>query len=409
MSFTRIKIGWMLVASLLVRGQDTRANEDKWIQYFRGNAQPPSVETTQKLTSDEMQQINIFNRIKPSVVYIAPIEKTVNESSNTLESLTPSSATGMVWDRFGHIVTNAHAVLVNQRVRSAEGFIETQGLAEEVEVTLVNQKKYKARLIGYSFAYDLAVLQVFAPLNELKPIQLASSNLVKIGQKAMVVGNPYGLDHTLSVGVISALKREVINVISPQIGGVSIPDAIQVDAAINPGNSGGPLLDSQGRVIGMTTEVVTKADGLSNARIAFAISSDTMFSVIQELITQGRLKLPELGFTSATDLVQKSLGLQGQGALVESVVARSPAEVAGLLGTRKDLAGNPMMMGDLIIGFEDRPVLSAGQLLGYLEQNRKRNSYRITVKRGEETVRLTITTRPIDSSSERRYQKSIND
>jgi len=205
-----------------------------------------------------------------------------------------------------------------------------------------------------------------------------------------VVGNPYGLDHTLSVGVVSALKREVINLISPQIGGVTIPDAIQVDAAINPGNSGGPLLDSQGRVIGMTTEVVTKADGLSNARIAFAISSDTMINVIQELITHGRLLLPELGFSSATDLSQKTLGLQGQGALVESVLEKSPAHIGGLLGTRRDLAGNPAMIGDLIIRFEGRLVLSAGQLLGYLEQNRNRNNYRLVVKRGEEIINLTI-------------------
>lgn len=385
-----MKIGCLLFVAPIVWGQDTKAIEDKWINQFRREAKPPTVEVTQSLTVDEIQQIRIFNDIRTSVVYIAPVETSSKDESTSLGPRTSTSATGMVWDHFGHIVTNAHAVLVNQSVRSSEGFIETQGLAEEVEVTLANQKKYKARVIGHSFAYDLAVLQVFAPLNELKPVRLASSSNLKIGQKAMVVGNPYGLDHTLSVGVVSALKREVINVISPQIGGVTIRDAIQVDATINPGNSGGPLLDSQGRVIGMTTEVVTKADGLSNARIAFAISTETMISVIPELITQGRLRLPQLGFISATDLTQKSLGLQGQGALVESVLDNSPAQLGGLKGTRRDLAGNPSMVGDLIVDFEGRPVLSAGQLLGYLEQNRNRNNYRLIVKRGEEMINLTI-------------------
>jgi S1-C subfamily serine protease len=385
-----MKIGCLLLVAPIVWGQDTKAIEDKWINQFRREAKPPTVEVTQSLTVDEVQQIRIFNDIRTSVVYIAPVETSSKDESTSLGPRTSTSATGMVWDHFGHIVTNAHAVLVNQSVRSSEGFIETQGLAEEVEVTLANQKKYKARVIGHSFAYDLAVLQVFAPLNELKPVRLASSNNLKIGQKAMVVGNPYGLDHTLSVGVVSALKREVINVISPQIGGVTIRDAIQVDATINPGNSGGPLLDSQGRVIGMTTEVVTKADGLSNARIAFAISTETMISVIPELITQGRLRLPQLGFISATDLTQKSLDLQGQGALVESVLDNSPAQLGGLKGTRRDLAGNPTMVGDLIVDFEGRPVLSAGQLLGYLEQNRNRNNYRLIVKRGEEMINLTI-------------------
>ena len=385
-----MKTSWILLVSLMAWGQDPKATEEKWIEQFRREAKPPVIEVTQNLTADELQQIKIFNDLKSSVVYITPLEKPTDDESNSWGTTTSSSATGMVWDRFGHVVTNAHAVLVNQSVRSSEGFIEAQGLAEEVEVTLANQKKYKARVIGYSFAYDLAVLQVFAPLDELKPIRLASSKNLKIGQKAMVVGNPYGLDHTLSVGVVSALKREVINLISPQIGGVTIPDAIQVDAAINPGNSGGPLLDSQGRVIGMTTEVVTKADGLSNARIAFAISSDTMINVIQELITHGRLLLPELGFSSATDLSQKTLGLQGQGAVVESVLEKSPAHIGGLLGTRRDLAGNPTMIGDLIIRFEGRLVLSAGQLLGYLEQNRNRNNYRLVVKRGEEIINLTI-------------------
>ncbi|MFM8430865.1 MAG: S1C family serine protease [Holophagaceae bacterium] len=385
-----MKIGCLLFVAPIVWGQDTKAIEDKWINQFRREAKPPTVEVTQSLTVDEIQQIRIFNDIRTSVVYIAPVETSSKDESTSLGPRTSTSATGMVWDHFGHIVTNAHAVLVNQSVRSSEGFIETQGLAEEVEVTLANQKKYKARVIGHSFAYDLAVLQVFAPLNELKPVRLASSNNLKIGQKAMVVGNPYGLDHTLSVGVVSALKREVINVISPQIGGVTIRDAIQVDATINPGNSGGPLLDSQGRVIGMTTEVVTKADGLSNARIAFAISTETMISVIPELIAQGRLRLPQLGFISATDLTQKSLGLQGQGALVESVLDNSPAQLGGLKGTRRDLAGNPSMVGDLIVDFEGRPVLSAGQLLGYLEQNRNRNNYRLIVKRGEEMINLTI-------------------
>lgn len=385
-----MKIGCLLFVAPIVWGQDTKAIEDKWINQFRREAKPPTVEVTQSLTVDEIQQIRIFNDIRTSVVYIAPVETSSKDESTSLGPRTSTSATGMVWDHFGHIVTNAHAVLVNQSVRSSEGFIETQGLAEEVEVTLANQKKYKARVIGHSFAYDLAVLQVFAPLNELKPVRLASSSNLKIGQKAMVVGNPYGLDHTLSVGVVSALKREVINVISPQIGGVTIRDAIQVDATINPGNSGGPLLDSQGRVIGMTTEVVTKADGLSNARIAFAISTETMISVIPELIAQGRLRLPQLGFISATDLTQKSLGLQGQGALVESVLDNSPAQLGGLRGTRRDLAGNPTMVGDLIVDFEGRPVLSAGQLLGYLEQNRNRNNYRLIVKRGEEMINLTI-------------------
>lgn len=372
-------------------GQETQKQEDLWIKKFRTQNAPLKIEKTAKILSpDEAEQVKVFLETKPSTVFIAPLESAARPGDAPSDLREGGTATGMVWDTFGHIITNAHAVLVNQNVDRPEGPLVAQGLAKEVQVVLANGKSFKARVIGWSYAYDIAVLQVFAPLEDLKPIRLATSSTLMVGQKALVIGNPYGLDHTLSVGVISALKREVFNMISPSIGGVPIPDAIQVDAVINPGNSGGPLLDGRGYVIGMNTEVLSRTDGLSNTRIGFALSSDTLVRIVPLLIEFGRIPIPKLGFTTADDPMATTLGFSGKGALIEAVEKNSPAEQSGLLGNQRDIAGNLSRVGDLIVEFEGRTVSSAGQLLGYIEQRTTQGQYEFKIKRGEETVAIVL-------------------
>jgi S1-C subfamily serine protease len=294
----------------------------------------------------------VYKSARNSVVHIAAVafRRTLTFDVTKVPA---GSGTGFVWDAFGHVVTNHHVVTVT----NAEG--SPLGEAPALEVTLADGKTYKAEIIGRSSSHDIAVLQVFAPLDQLKPVTLGSSKELEEGHTVLAIGNPFGYDHTLTTGVVSAKGRDI------PTGHGLIRGAIQTDAAINPGNSGGPLLDSAGRLVGMNT-------ALASAGIGFAIPVETLNRVVPELIRKGRLERPVLGFNSLSDQEAMGLGIL-QGVVVDSVEPDSPAGRAGLRGlslapgvTAPRKAAD-ILVGDVIVGLNGKPVSGSGTFSDLIE------------------------------------------
>jgi S1-C subfamily serine protease len=272
-----------------------------------------------------------------------------------------------VWDQDGHIVTNYHVIQD----------------ADAARVTMSDQSTWEARLVGAYPDKDLAVLMIDAPRSQLRPIPVGTSHDLKVGQKVFAIGNPFGLDRTLTTGVVSALGREIESVTRR-----TIKDMIQTDAAINPGNSGGPLLDSAGRLIGVNTSIYSPSGAY--AGIGFAIPVDEVNRVIPKLIRQGKITRPALGVQVAPDQMAQQLGVKG--ALVIDVIAGSAAAEAGLRPTRRDSA-NRIKLGDVIVSFDDKPVQSANDLLDLLETHQVGDTVKMTVLRDGKEHPVTVTLR----------------
>ncbi len=225
------------------------------------------------------------------------------------------TGSGFIWDEGGHIVTNYHVI------KGADG----------AHVTLADHTTYRASLVGAAPDKDLAVLHIDAPKDKLVPIRIGNSTDLQVGQMAYAIGNPFGLDLTLTTGVISALGREIQSVTKR-----TIKNVIQTDAAINPGNSGGPLLDSAGRLIGVNTAIYSPSG--SSAGIGFAIPVDEVNRVVPQLIKNGKVERPGLGVQVAHDQLARELGVQ-KGAVIVRAFRNSPAAKAGLRPTRRDSSG----------------------------------------------------------------------
>jgi S1-C subfamily serine protease len=328
--------------------------EETTIQRFRAHAKPRNVAPRAPLTTEEQNTIRRFKDAKPSVVFVSALLKDRDPKTQNETKIPTGSGTGFVWDEWGHIVTNHHVIS-----KEVDGKLYAD--AEEVEITLASGKTYKGRVIGASFAYDIAVIQVFAPLETMRPIPIGQSASLQVGQSVLAIGNPFGLDHSLSMGVISALGREIATGY-----GTWILNSIQTDAAINPGNSGGPLLDSGGRLIGMNTAIVaTKGEG--SVGVGFALPVDTLNQVVPRLIARERLVPPSMGFVTMGPYdAQRNFGIT-RGLVVTGVDADSPASRAGLRPLVVDEAGQLMAMGDIILGYQGRATESAGQFLALLE------------------------------------------
>jgi S1-C subfamily serine protease len=258
--------------------------------------------------------------------------------------------------------------------------------ADAARVTLADRSSWKARLVGGYPDKDLAVLVIDAAKDRLRPIPVGTSHDLQVGQKAFAIGNPFGLDRTLTTGVVSALGREIQSVTRR-----TIKDMIQTDAAINPGNSGGPLLDSSGRLIGVNTAIYSPSGAY--AGIGFAIPVDEVNRVVPQLIRHGKVTRPWLGVQLAPEQVVRQLGLKG--ALIFDVEPDSPAARAGLRPTRRD-AANRLQLGDLIVALDKQPVRSANELLDLLEQCKGGETVQLTVRRDgqERQVPVTLATRP---------------
>jgi S1-C subfamily serine protease len=264
--------------------------------------------------------------------------------------------TGIVWDDRGHVVTNFHVI---------------QG-ANGARVTLSDQSVWKATLVGVFPDRDIAVLRIDAPTEKLKPIALGSSKDLQVGQKVFAIGNPFGLDQTLTTGIISALNREIESVTQRPIRGV-----IQTDAAINPGNSGGPLLDSAGRLIGVTTAIASPSG--ASAGIGFAIPVDEVNRVVPGLIREGKFVRPTLGVQVAPLEIQGKLGVD-MGVAVVGVLPRSGAAAAGIKPFQRDTGGE-LVVGDVILGVNGKVVTNLDQILDALEQQKPGDTVTLSLKR----------------------------
>jgi S1-C subfamily serine protease len=297
---------------------------------------PRPVEARGTLADYERSTIELFERVSPSVVQV--VGRTGNQDLSGTEGEGAQSGTGSVWDAAGHIVTNNHVVS------------GTDALA----VRLASGTAVKATVVGAAPNYDLAVIRV-AGVTLPPPIAIGSSADLKVGQAAFAIGNPFGLDQSLTTGIISALKRRL-----PTSGGREISNVIQTDAAINPGNSGGPLLDSAGRLIGVNTAIFSPSG--SNAGIGFAIPVDVVNRVVPQLIRDGRVPTPGIGIVAANETVATRLGVEG--VIIVRTVAGSPAERAGLQGVNTATGA----LGDVVVEANGKAVRRLTDLTDEIER-----------------------------------------
>lgn len=365
--------------------------EDSTIARFRTRAKPRPVAPAAPLNSEERNTIRRFKETKPSVVFVSGLIK--NPDPKTLdETMIPTgSGTGFVWDEWGHIVTNHHIIS-----KEVQGKLLAD--AEEVEITLGNGKKYKGRVIGSSFAYDIAVIQAFAPLESMRPIPIGRSSNLQVGQSVLAIGNPFGLDHSLSMGVISALGREIATGYSTWI-----LNSIQTDAAINPGNSGGPLLDSGGRLIGMNTAIIaTRGEG--SVGVGFALPVDTLNDIVPKLIAKGRLEPPRMGFTVFPGAAALQIFGVNRGLVVYGVDADSPASRAGLHPVVMDAAGNVLAMGDILLAYQGRVIESEGQFLAMLEVETPKDEIVFDVLREGKIIQIVLSLKKVKAGEKEKPQ-----
>ena len=331
-------------------------------------------------SADELATIRLFQRNTPTVVNISNIVNAREPFSMNVMQLPQGQGSGFIWDQQGHIVTNFHVI---------------RG-ASQLRVALIDQSVYPAKVIGGDPSKDIAVLQLEAPpeiLRELKPVTLGRSDALFVGQKVFAIGNPFGLDHSLSAGLISGLNREL-----SAEGGPSLRNTIQTDASINPGNSGGVLLDSKGRVIGINTAIADPSGKGASSGIGFAIPIDTVKGLVDQILKYGRVIRPVLGITIAPPQALRQLGMQG--VLVLSVPKDSPAFNAGMQGISRDSYGR-LVIGDVIVGINGKSVRKEGDLFDVLDSCKVGDTVQVDVLRhGSEkkTFRVTLKERSIGVS-----------
>jgi 2-alkenal reductase len=300
---------------------------------------PRTVEPRGSLSDLERSTIELFERDSPSVVQVVARAGALETSQSEGESGKAQSGTGFVWDAAGHIVTNDHVV---------EG-------TDTVAVRLASGQALRAQIVGTAPNYDLAVLRVDNTRSLPPPITIGTSEGLKVGQSVFAIGNPFGLDQSLTTGIISALKRRL-----PTANGREITNVIQTDAAINPGNSGGPLLDSAGRVIGVNTAILSPSG--TSAGIGFAIPIDIVNRVVPEIIRRGFVPTPGIGIATADEAAATRAGLEG--VVIVRTIPGSSAERAGLRG----IDASTRKLGDVIVGVNGKPVRRLPDLTEELER-----------------------------------------
>ncbi len=337
------RIRWILIgtALLLVLWQFL-----PWIerQFVRLDAEPRVVSARGDLAPEERATIEIFERTSPSVVFITTRQRVFNRWTRNITSVRRGSGSGFFWDDLGHVVTNNHVI---------------EGVSEAI-VSLNDGRSYRAVLIGRSPAHDLAVLRINVAFDRRPAIPLGTSADLRVGQTVFAIGNPFGLDYSLSSGLVSALDREI----DDEDGG-TIEHLIQTDAAINPGNSGGPLLDSSGRVVGVNTAIYSPSGAY--AGIGFAVPVDTVNRVVPQLIAEGRYVRPSLGISVDED-VNRAIArkLDVLGVAVLQVEPGSGADAAGIQPFGIDRDGD-LVPGDVILSIDDRPTDGVAALLSVLD------------------------------------------
>jgi len=324
-----------------------------------------AIDEATRVTTAELATITLFEEASPSVCFINTSKVSRNYWSRNIEEIPSGTGSGFVWSEEGHIVTNYHVI---------EG-------SNKVTVTLADMGTYEAEVIGAEPNKDLAVLKLLDKDVDLIPIKIGSSADLKVGQAVYAIGNPFGLDRTLTTGVISAVGREI-----KSIGGLPIKDVIQTDAAINPGNSGGPLLDSSTRLIGVNTMIYSPSG--ASAGIGFSIPVDEVNRVVSDLIAFGEVRRPILGVTLIPPQYLQQYGIKG--AVIMDVSKDSPAELADIRPTTRDGRGN-ISLGDVIVQVNDEPVASNSDLILTLENYNPGEQVTLTVIRNKKKKQVDVT------------------
>lgn len=325
--------------------------------FVKESSAPRPVIARGDLAADEKSTIELFERSRDSVVYISTSERVMDFWSRNILSIPRGTGSGFIWDDKGHVVTNYHVIAG----------------ASEARIRLSDGKEYKASLVGASPMHDLAILRIDnAPKKH--PLPLGTSHDLRVGQKTFAIGNPFGLDWTLTSGIVSALDRSLTD----ESGSV-IEHLIQTDAAVNPGNSGGPLLDSAGRLIGVNTAIYSPSG--ASAGVGFAVPVDTVNRVVPQLIGQGKYIRPSLGIEMDQDIneaITEQLGVKGVAIL--KVRTNSPAARAGLKGITVN-RDRTVLPGDIITAVHGKQVDTIPKLLARLDDFKSGDTVTITIIR----------------------------
>jgi S1-C subfamily serine protease len=326
---------------------------------------------TPQLLSEEKNTIAVFQKASPRVAFIHRLTTVVDPFHQSFEVKESGSGSGILWDNKGHVITNFHVI------RGADKF----------SVTL-NGITADATVIGYEPRKDIAVLEIrqkklLDKIINIGPMEIAPTSALQVGQKALAIGNPFGFDQSLTVGVISALGRQV-----PGVGGVKIHDMIQTDASINPGNSGGPLLDSNGRLIGMNTAIFSESG--NSAGVGFAVPATEIEHIVKQIIQNGRVKLAGLGIQPVAPSIANHFGIN-KGILVADVMPGTPAQQAGIIATHRDGIGR-IILGDIIIALNGHPVKNYDELYHLLSHIEIGTVVELTVVRHGSPISLKIKT-----------------
>jgi S1-C subfamily serine protease len=342
------------------------------------NAAPRPVTPAASLASDEQATINLFKESSESVVYITTVAVRRDAVNFNPVEIPRGTGSGFIWDEAGHIVTNYHVV---------SGAV---GNNDRIRVTLADRTTHPAHLVGVAPDNDIAVLQLEDPPSKIVPLRIGASHDLQVGQKVLAIGNPFGLDQTLTTGVISGLGREI-----KAESGRNIYDVIQTDAAINPGNSGGPLLDSSGRLIGMNTAIYSPSGAY--AGIGFAIPVDTVNRVVPQLLRYRTIKRPGFGIQIANDQIVRQLGVEG--VLVLRVVEGGAAHTAGFRPTKVDGEEN-IELGDVIVEIDGTKIRTSNDLFKALDHRDVGDEVQVKLLRfartpQEETVEQRVMLKPI--------------
>lgn len=362
---------WLLLLLVLIAGAlaGWLVSREVWNQEARtAGAEPRPVTPRGDLAPLEQTYMRLFKQTNPSVVFINTVTQQTDFWTGDVTEVPYGTGSGFLWDKAGHVVTNFHVV------NNSSG----------AQVTLSDHKAYPARVVGVSPNNDLAVLEISAPADVLRPILIGSSHDLEVGQLVLAIGDPFGLDQTLTTGIISALGRAIR---SP--AGNAISNVIQTDAPINPGNSGGPLIDSAGRLIGVNAAIYSPSG--TSAGIGFAIPVDTVNRVVPQLIKNGHVLRPKIGVQLSDRASQIITGQMGvRGVLILKVDPDSPAAAAGLRGTRRAPGG--IIPGDVIQKVGDAPVNTSEDFYSALENYKPGDTVNLQIYREGQTSTVPVKT-----------------
>jgi S1-C subfamily serine protease len=320
--------------------------------------------TPQSMTEDERNSISVFENAAKSTVFVTNKRRVVDFLNRRAVDVPAGSGSGFIWDTDGHVVTNFHVVKD----------------AQSLSVTLHDHRTLDAEVVGVESRKDIAVIKLSNAPKDLKPIQVQRGLKLLVGQKALAIGNPFGLDQTLTTGVISALGRDL-----PGPDNVTIRDMVQTDCAINPGNSGGPLLDSSGRLIGMNTMIYSGSG--SSAGIGFAVPVSAIAQVVPQIIKDGRAEQVGIGVRiDSAQFLERQFGVRG--VLVIQVYPNTPAAKAGLRGTQRTPRG--LSLGDIIIKLDDVAINDYDDLYTELDKRKAGDKVKLKVLRGDQQIDVEV-------------------